>query len=175
MTLATALATLITAAGAHAPADCDKTFTAPMITRAIDAAYHGTRTVTRRDRAHLRRYVRCARRPAIRPRMHAYWHHAIRAWQLRRDPPMLGPVLASYYSEGGGGACAIGDVQSGYRFASLFLGCGAMVRMCHGASCVDAMMSDHGPYVGGRTFDLNVNLRDALSCSDLCSVTWRPL
>ena len=100
MTLATALAALVTAAGAHAPADCDKTFTAPMITRAIDAAYHGTRDVTPRDRRHLRRYVRCARRPAIRSRMHAYWHHAIQAWQLRRDPPMLGPVLASYYCRG---------------------------------------------------------------------------
>ena len=88
---------------------------------------------------------------------------------------MLGPVLASYYTDGGGGACQIADVQSGYRFASLFLPCGQMIRMCHGANCVDAQMSDHGPYVEGRTFDLNDNLRAALACGGLCYVTWRRL
>ena len=146
-----------------------------MIKRAIDAAYHGTRDVTPADRRHLRRYLRCARPRVDRARIHRRLRSAKTAWQERRDPPMNGPVLASYYTDGGGGACNIGDVQSGYRFASLFLACGTVIRMCHGASCVNAMMSDHGPYVGGRTFDLNANLRAALACDGLCYVTWRPL
>jgi hypothetical protein len=173
MTSLLVAAVIAAAAPGHAP--CAKTFTGPMIKRAINAAYSGTRDVSRRDRAHLGRFIRCARKPATRPRMRRYLHNAVKAWKLRRDPPMNGPVLASYYSDGGGGACGMGDVQSGYRFASLFLGCGQMIRMCHGSSCVDAMMSDHGPYVGGRSFDLNVNLRAALGCGGLCYVTWRPL
>jgi len=83
-------------------------------------------------------------------------------------------ALASYYSDHGTGACGVGDVQSGYRFASLILRCGQRIRICH-ARCVTAVMSDHGPYVGGRTFDLNVALRDATGCSDLCWVRWRTL
>ena len=33
-------------------------------------------------------------------------------------------------------------------------------------------MSDHGPYVTGRTFDLNNNLRLALGCAGVCWVRW---
>jgi rare lipoprotein A (peptidoglycan hydrolase) len=36
-------------------------------------------------------------------------------------------------------------------------------------------MDDRGPYVSGRTFDLNVNLRDAIGCPDLCDVTWQQI
>jgi hypothetical protein len=87
-------------------------------------------------------------------------------------PPPMSSALASYYALHGGGACGVGDVQSGYRFASLIYGCGTRVQMCR-SSCVTATMSDRGPYVGGRTFDLNVNLKNALGCPDLCVVRYR--
>jgi hypothetical protein len=169
------LVAAVVAAPFHVPADCSKTFSGPMIERAVDAAFAGTREVSRSDRRHLRHFIRCRRRFVTRTKLMRHWRTAEAAWRLRRDPPMNGPVLASYYTDGGGGACQIGDVQSGYRFASLFLSCGTVIRMCHGASCVNAMMSDHGPYVGGRTFDLNANLKDALGCGGLCDVTWRSL
>lgn len=164
------MAAVVAVAPAHA---CQKTFSESMIVRAINFTYHGTRDVTRADRAHLRRYVRCARPKARahRPRIRRYWHHARAAWKQRRA--MYGPVLASWYALYGSGACGIGDVQSGYRFASLILPCGEVITMCHGARCVDAMSSDRGPYVGGRTFDLNMNLKAALGCPDLCLVRWR--
>jgi rare lipoprotein A (peptidoglycan hydrolase) len=85
----------------------------------------------------------------------------------------MSTALASWYGDHGGGACGVGDVQSGYRFASLFLRCGSRVRFCHYGNCVNATMSDHGPYVSGRLFDLNANLKYALRCSDLCNVRWR--
>ena len=88
-------------------------------------------------------------------------------------PLPMSTALASWYSDHGGGACGVGDVQSGYRFASLFLRCGSRVRFCHNGSCVNAVMSDHGPYISGRLFDLNANLKYALRCSDLCTVRWR--
>jgi hypothetical protein len=87
---------------------------------------------------------------------------------------MNGPVLTSYYNLEGPTACGPA-AQEGLRFASLILACGTWVRMCHGTTCVNAEMADRGPYVYSRTFDLNVNLRDALGCGDLCTVTWRPL
>lgn len=92
--------------------------------------------------------------------------------QTRRPPPMR-TALASWYEEHGTGACGVGDVQSGYRFASLFLRCGTHVRFCHAGRCVTATMSDHGPYITGRTFDLNGPLKVALACPDLCWLQWR--
>jgi rare lipoprotein A (peptidoglycan hydrolase) len=90
-----------------------------------------------------------------------------------KPAPAMRSALASWYDLHGGGACGVDDVQNGYRFASLILGCGTRIRICRGRRCVTARMADHGPYVSGRTFDLNVNLRDALACSGLCSVRWR--
>lgn len=90
----------------------------------------------------------------------------------RKPRAPMQTALASYYTDHGTGACGVGDVQSGYRFASLFLRCGTAVVFCF-RSCVTAIMSDHGPYVAGRTFDLNANLKYATGCSDLCSVRWR--
>lgn len=91
------------------------------------------------------------------------------------DPPApMSTALASYYTENGVGACGYGSVQSGYRFASLILRCGTRIRICH-SGCVTATMSDHGPYVAGRTFDLNVALKNAIGCGDLCTVTYRVL
>lgn len=88
-------------------------------------------------------------------------------------PAMNGPVLASYYDLSGDGACGA-PAQSGYQFASLILPCGTRIVICNGSTCVTATMNDHGPYVAGRTFDLNVALKDALGCGGLCEVTWRP-
>jgi hypothetical protein len=68
----------------------------------------------------------------------------------------MNTATASWYALDGPGACGMG-AQSGLRFASLILRCGQRIRICH-RGCVTATMADHGPYVGGRTFDLNVNL-----------------
>lgn len=83
------------------------------------------------------------------------------------------PALASYYTDHGTGACGVGDVQAGYRFASLFLRCGTMVHFCYSGRCAAAIMSDHGPYIAGRSFDLNSNLRAALGCPGLCYLKYR--
>jgi hypothetical protein len=86
--------------------------------------------------------------------------HAIVAWD--------GPVTASWYYDGGSTACGFHAI---YGFASLFLPCGAHITMRGpNGRPVQAVMQDHGPYVAGRTFDLNPSLKAALGCGDLCSV-----
>lgn len=90
------------------------------------------------------------------------------------EPKPMSTAIASWYDDHGIGACdLVSDVQSGYRFASLFLRCGTRVQFCHDGSCVTGIMSDHGPYISGRLFDLNVNLRNTLRCGGLCPVRWR--
>ena len=87
------------------------------------------------------------------------------------DPPPTQTALASWYDQGGVGACGM-DAQAGLGFASLFLACRTRVEFCY-RGCVVATMDDHGPYVSGRAFDLNANLRAAIGCPDLCTVRWR--
>jgi hypothetical protein len=83
-------------------------------------------------------------------------------------------AVASWYDEHGPGACNLGpDVQTGYRFASLILRCGTRVRFCHNSRCATATMADHGPYITGRTFDLNYQLHDAIDCPGVCTVRWQ--
>lgn len=104
-----------------------------------------------------------------------HWKLTGHRHHLKPDPaPILTwhTSVASWYAEHGVGACGLGpDVQSGYRFASLILRCGTRVRFCR-ARCIDAIMADHGPYVSGRTFDLNRALSVVLDCPGVCSVRW---
>jgi hypothetical protein len=88
----------------------------------------------------------------------------------RKPSSPMHTALASYYDLDGPGACGTG-AQTGLHFASLIFRCGQRIRICH-QGCVIATMADHGPYVSGRTFDLNVNLRNAIHCSDLCTVKY---
>jgi hypothetical protein len=101
-----------------------------------------------------------------------YVHHHHHKRRVQHVDPPMNTALASWYALHGGGACGVGDVQNGYRFASLSLPCGAQVRFCY-SSCVTAIMSDRGPYVSGRTFDLNESLKNAIGCTSLCEVRWR--
>jgi hypothetical protein len=171
---ATVLAAGLT--GPHPDRDrgCHKTFTVRMDTRAARAIYRGTRPVSGAQTRLLERLERC-QRPVDRPRAHrahAYNVARRREWAQRRLDAQLIPAIASWYDTEGVGACGYGTVQSGYRFASLFLACGTRIVICH-YGCVVATMSDHGPYIAGRTFDLNVNVRDAIGCGGICLVRWR--
>ena len=187
------LAAAILAVAPHPSIDCKKTFTLEMDRRAADAIYAGTKDMTRHNRRLLARLERC-QRPVGHPKVHRahvararrYNHARRRDWAQRRlearrrhqqevlDSQMA-PALASWYDTEGIGACGYGSVQTGYRFASLILPCGAIIRICHGSVCIEGEMADHGPYVSGRTFDLNVNMRDALGCGGICEVRWRRL
>lgn len=102
-------------------------------------------------------------RPSHRP------HRAHRRPQGHPRP--MATALASWYDDAGTTASG---VHYTYGYASLMFGSrwGYPVRFCY-RRCVIGRLDDHGPYVGGRAFDLNANLRGALGCPDLCVVRWR--
>jgi hypothetical protein len=67
--------------------------------------------------------------------------------------------VASWYDDGGTTACGF---HAHYGVANLSLPCGARVSFEYGGRTVQAVVDDRGPYVGGRTWDLNQNTAGAL-------------
>jgi hypothetical protein len=67
--------------------------------------------------------------------------------------------IASWYYDGGNTACGF---HAFYGVANTSLPCGTKVTFRHGSREVTATVDDRGPYVGGRTWDLNQNTAAAL-------------
>lgn len=67
--------------------------------------------------------------------------------------------IASWYSDGGATACGF---HAGMGVANRSLPCGTKVTFRYRGRTVTATVDDRGPYVGGRTWDLNQNTAGAL-------------
>jgi rare lipoprotein A len=66
----------------------------------------------------------------------------------------LAPIVASWYYDSGSTACGF---HATYGVANKTLPCGTRVTLSYGGRTVVATVDDRGPYVYGRTFDLNQN------------------
>jgi hypothetical protein len=66
----------------------------------------------------------------------------------------LMPNVASWYYDAGNTACGF---HATYGVANRTLPCGTKVTLSYGGRTVVATVDDRGPYVYGRTFDLNQN------------------
>jgi hypothetical protein len=66
----------------------------------------------------------------------------------------LAPIVASWYYDAGDTACGF---HATYGVANKTLPCGTKVTLSYGGRTVVATVDDRGPYVYGRTFDLNQN------------------
>jgi hypothetical protein len=66
----------------------------------------------------------------------------------------LTPTVASWYDDAGNTACGF---HATYGVANKTLRCGTKVTLSYGGRTVVATVDDRGPYVYGRTFDLNQN------------------
>ncbi len=92
------------------------------------------------------------------------------------------PVVASWYGPGFYGnrlpcwrwlqasALPIQFQADTWGVAHKTLPCGTMLRLRHGDNLIVVPVVDRGPYVAGRELDLSLRVRDALDCSDLCTV-----
>jgi hypothetical protein len=72
---------------------------------------------------------------------------------------VLSPVVASWYNDAGGTASGF---HAYYGVANLSLPFGTKVTMSNGHTTIVATVDDRGPYVGGRVYDLNQNVAQAL-------------
>jgi hypothetical protein len=76
-----------------------------------------------------------------------------------RSVVSLHPALASWYYDAGNTACGF---HAGNGVASPYLPCGTKVTFAYHGRAVTAVVDDRGPFVPGRTFDLNQNTAAAL-------------
>lgn len=80
-----------------------------------------------------------------------------------------GPEVASWYEDAGGTACG---THYALGVANKTLACGTRVELCH-AGCEIVTVEDRGPFIAGRTWDLNAGAKAGIGCSDICNVTAR--
>lgn len=151
----------------HKRPGCAKLFTVKMAQRAINATFHGTKNVTKKERQHLDHIAQCQRNENARPFVHWYRRRAWRAWNARCHPPFY-QSLASWYNDGGATACGYHE-QFGVAHKSL--PCGTHVTFKLNGHKVNAVVDDRGPYVGAREWDLNQNTAAALGFGGV-GVVW---
>jgi hypothetical protein len=79
----------------------------------------------------------------------------------------LEPTVASWYYDAGNTACGF---HSHYGVANRTLPCGTQVTFQYGGRSVVATVDDRGPYVYGRSYDLNQNLSARLGMNGVATV-----
>jgi rare lipoprotein A (peptidoglycan hydrolase) len=109
-------------------------------------------------------------------RKHAWHEHGSRQQTVRqrahRSPRYESHVsphseLASWYYDEGATACGF---HAGYGVANRTLPCGTKVTIRYGYRRVVATVDDRGPYVGGRSFDLDQRTAMALGFAGVGTV-----
>jgi len=80
---------------------------------------------------------------------------------------VLHPSVASWYYDGGATACGF---HATYGVANRTLPCGTRVTIKHGSHSVTAVVDDRGPFVWGRSWDLNQNTAAALAFAGVGTV-----
>ena len=82
-------------------------------------------------------------------------------------------VLASWYGPGFYGnktACGQTYTPEILGVAHLTLPCGTRLSLTYGSRSITVTVIDRGPYVAGRAIDLSNATRQALGCTDLCTL-----
>jgi rare lipoprotein A (peptidoglycan hydrolase) len=138
---------------------CHKRFTVKMARRAIAAVYHERSTVNKRQTLMVDRIIRCQWKARHRPALRRVWHSAVVARHQRLSPP-ISFAVASWYDDSSG-ACAMGSCVT-YGVANRTLAFGTRVLFTYHGRSVQATVDDRGPFVAGRTWDLDQNTARAL-------------
>jgi hypothetical protein len=79
----------------------------------------------------------------------------------------LVPRVASWYNDGGSTGCGF---HARFGVANKTLPCGTKVTIAYHGRSVVATVDDRGPYVAGRTYDLNQNTASALGMYGVATV-----
>jgi rare lipoprotein A (peptidoglycan hydrolase) len=100
------------------------------------------------ERHHLRKHHRTVKR------------HALRVVQMT-------PAIASWYYDEGNTACGF---HAEYGVANKTLPCGTKVMLRYGGRSVTATVDDRGPFIYGRSFDLDQRTASALGMWGVATV-----
>lgn len=97
--------------------------------------------------------------------------HYLRGLTYALTHPLLSAV-ASWYSDAGQTASGF---HATYGVANLSLAFGTRVQFVYHGRQIEGVVDDRGPYVGGRTWDLNQNVAAALGFGGVDTVQYRVL
>lgn len=126
--------------------------------RAAKTVYRHGHTPTRRNLRLLGYIERCQLRPSDQSRVRSYDRHMDSVRKTTLIPP-LSYATASWYNDAGNTASGY---HSYYGVANKSMSFGTHVLFVYHGRSVEATVDDRGPYVGGRTWDLNQNTAGAL-------------
>lgn len=93
-----------------------------------------------------------------------------RAHRARHNVTLV-PAVASWYYDQGSTACGF---HAHYGVANKTLPCGTKVEIRYGSRTVTATVDDRGPYVSGRSFDLDQTTAGKLGMSGVETVLVNP-
>jgi rare lipoprotein A len=88
------------------------------------------------------------------------------AGRIDSQKPLV-PTVASWYYDAGDTACGF---HAYYGVANKTLPCGTKVRISYRGHSLMATVDDRGPFVSGRTYDLNQNVSRALGMYGVATV-----
>ncbi len=127
--------------------------------KAVIARLAGRASGRAHDSKQVRVHKHEVHKQTVRPRAHR---------ASRRAPHLiLHPELASWYYDEGSTACGF---HASYGVANRTLPCGTRVTIRYGYRRVVATVDDRGPYVGGRSFDLDQRTAMALGFAGVGTV-----
>lgn len=168
-------------------------FTIAQSDRYARRIYRGTRHVTTRERRHLAYIAGCLKHPRWRRRVLTYDRHQAR-WHRQRvqradalcinvatcAPGALTAATASWYNDpAGSGNCCGFNASQGVAVCGSgggpCLPMGTRVLFVYGSRRAVCVADDHGPYVGGRSFDLDQGCAGALGFGGVGTVRYRVL
>jgi rare lipoprotein A (peptidoglycan hydrolase) len=101
---------------------------------------------------------------------HPHPHHVRRQMRRRRhalEVVAMTPTVASWYYDAGNTACGF---HAQYGVANRTLPCGTKVMLRYGGHSVTATVDDRGPFVYGRSYDLDQRTASALGMWGVATV-----
>jgi len=108
-----------------------------------------------------------------------FWYVTVLTPDGSRPPlpptPVATTVTASYFGPGlYGNRTACGQILSTalQGVAHRTLACGSPVRLSYAGRAVTVPVIDRGPFVAQREFDLSYATKAALTCPDICTLSW---
>jgi rare lipoprotein A (peptidoglycan hydrolase) len=101
---------------------------------------------------------------------HHHRHHRRHHHHQQVVSQPLSYATASWYYDGGNTASGF---HATYGVANRYLAFGTRVLFVYGGRRVTAVVDDRGPYIYGRTWDLNQNTAGALGFSGVATVGYR--